>query len=73
MKTIVNKTTKALRVPLPHKKVLHLGPRKTGHISVHDADHPPLKKMVEDGQIEIFDESGNEAIPQLGRREPFEH
>jgi len=74
MKTIVNKTSGPLRVPLPHSKVLHLGPKQTGHVSVHDAGHPPLKKMVEDGQLEIWDGSGNEAIPQAGRgRQPFEH
>ena len=63
MKTIVNKTTDALRVPLPQGKVLHLGPRQKGHVAVHDADHPPLKKLIEVGQIEIFDEAGNEALP----------
>ncbi len=72
MKTIVNKTTDPLRVPLPHGKVLHLGPRQSGHVAVHDADHPPLKKMIEDGKLEIFDESGNEAIPPMGRREPYD-
>ena len=74
MKTIVNKTTGPLRVPLPLGKVLHLGPKKKAHVAVHDADHPPLKKLIEDGQLEIFDESGNEAVPPVGRgREPFEH
>ena len=74
MKTIVNKTAGALRVPLPQHKVLHLGPKQTGHVSVHDADHPPLKTMIEAGQLEIWDESSNEAIPQMGRgKEPFEH
>ncbi len=72
MKTIVNKTSGPLRVPLPQGKVLHLGPKQTGHVAVHDADHPPLKKLIEAGQLEVFDESGNEAIPQMGRREPFE-
>ena len=73
MKTIVNKTTGALRVPLPLGKVLHLGPKQTGHVSIHDADHPPLKKLIEGGQLEIWDDGSNQAVPQLGRgREPFE-
>jgi hypothetical protein len=73
MKTIVNKTAKALRVPLPHGKVLHLGPRKSGHINVHDADHPPLKKLVEAGEVEIFDDLDNEAIPDPRHEKyPFE-
>ncbi len=75
MKSIVNKTHGALRVPLPQRKVLHLGPLKTGHIADHDADHPPLKKMLEAGEIEIFDESENEAIPPAvpHGKPPFEH
>ncbi len=73
MKTIVNKTHGALRVPLPHGKVLHLGLNQSGHVSVHDADHPPLKKLVEEGKVELTDEAGNEAIPELGRgKRPFE-
>lgn len=63
MKTVANKTHEALRVPLPHGKVLHLGPNKTGHVSPHDVDHPPLQKLIEAGKLEIYDETGNEAIP----------
>ncbi len=73
MKSIVNKTHGALRVPLPNGKVLHLGLNKTGHVSVHDADHPPLKKLAEAGKIEILDEAGNESIPEMGRgSRPFD-
>ena len=73
-KSIVNKTLKALRVPLPRGKTLHLGPRKTGRISAHDVDHPPFQKMVEAGDVEILDEAENEAVPTPGRRgeSPFE-
>ena len=67
MKSIRNRTERPLRVPLPRGKVLHLGPRQTGHVSSHDVGHPPLKKMVEAGQLEIRDEAGNEAIPETGR------
>ncbi len=72
MKTIVNKTHGALRVPLPLGKKLHLGLNQSAHVSVHDADHPPLQKLVEEGKVELFDGSGNEAIPEAGRKQPFE-
>ncbi len=73
MKTIANKTHGALRVPLPHGKVLHLGLNQTAHVSVHDADHPPLQKLVEEGKVELLDEAGNQSIPEPGRGKfPFE-
>ena len=56
VKTISNKTARPLRVPLPRGKTLHLGPRKTGQIASEDAEHPPLKKLVEAGEIEILGE-----------------
>lgn len=56
MRAVTNKTTKPLAVPLPRGKVLRLGPRKTGQISSDDVDHPPLKRMVEAGEIEIHAE-----------------
>lgn len=67
-KAVVNKTMKPLRVPLPQGKTLHLGPKQTGHVAVHDVDHPPLQKLVEAGEIEIVDERGNEAVPDMSRR-----
>ena len=74
MKTIVNKTHVALKVPLPHGKVLHLGLGKSGQISVHDADHPPIKKLIEEGKVVVFDERENEANPATMRRvrQPYE-
>lgn len=72
MKSIVNKTHGPLRVPLPKGKILHLGPNKTGQVSVHDADHPPLQKMVEAGQIELYDRD-NPSIPTPSSTEtPFQ-
>lgn len=63
MKTIRNKTTRPIRVPLPRGKTLHLGPRKEGQISTHDVDHPPLRKLVEAGEIEVLGE-GTEEVPE---------
>ena len=73
MKTITNTTVRPLRIPLPNKKVLHLGPRQSGHLSVHDVDHPPLKKLVEAGDVRIVDHGGNDAIPDPAQhgRVPF--
>jgi hypothetical protein len=56
MKTITNKTTRPLVVPLPRGKKLHLGPRKTGQITTEAAEHGPLKKLVEAGDVEVADE-----------------
>ncbi len=61
MKTVVNKTTKPLKVPLPRGKVLRLGPLKEGQISVHAVDHAPLAKLVEAGEIEIRDDGASAA------------
>lgn len=57
MKTIRNKTSRPLRVPLPRGKTLHLGPRKEGQVATHDIDHPPLQKLVGAGEIEVLGES----------------
>ena len=57
MKTVVNKTTAPLKVPLPRGKSLHLGPKKTGQIADAAAEHAAVKKLVDAGKIEIFDGS----------------
>lgn len=56
MKTIRNKTTRPLRVPLPGGKVLHLGPAKDGQIADPAAQHPGLQRLVQAGSIEILGE-----------------
>jgi hypothetical protein len=56
VKTISNKTHRPLSVPLPRGKVLHLGPGRTGQIASEAAEHPPLKRLVEAGEIEILGE-----------------
>jgi hypothetical protein len=60
MKTIVNKTTRPLRVPLGGGKTLHLGPKKSGQITDPAADHPALRKLVDAGDIQIQGEAGSE-------------
>jgi len=50
---ITNKTNRPLRVPLPGGKKLHLGPGKTGQVTPKALDHPPLKKLVDEGELEV--------------------
>jgi hypothetical protein len=57
MKTVKNKTQRPLRVPLPRGKTVHLGPGKSGQITTEAAEHSGLKKLIEAGEIEVFDES----------------
>lgn len=54
MKIIRNKTRRPLRVPLPQGKTLHLNPNQTGQITDR-LDHPPLKKLIDAGEIEILE------------------
>jgi hypothetical protein len=60
MTTIANKTLKAIAVPLPRGKKLHLGPGKTGQVAASASEHPPFKKLVDAGEIQIV-EDGHEA------------
>ena len=55
MMNVSNKTQRPLVVPLPGGKKLRLGPGKKGQISPKAAKHPPLKKLVDDGELEILD------------------
>ena len=55
MATITNKTGNPLSVPLPGGKKLRLGPLKSGEISPKSIDHPPVQKLIEAGEVEIFE------------------
>ncbi len=50
---ISNKTKRPLRVPLPGGKRLFLGPGKTGQITPKAAEFPALKKLADEGSLEI--------------------
>lgn len=54
MAIITNKTRKSLSVALPGGKKLRLGPLKSGEISPKGIAHPPVQKLVEAGEVEIF-------------------
>ncbi len=50
---ILNKTTKAIRIPLSGGKRLFLGPGGLGQISPKAAEEPAVKALLDDGSIEI--------------------
>ena len=54
MMTIQNQTARFLRIPLSRGKVLRLGPRKEGQISVQDAERESVTSLVEDGTIKVM-------------------
>jgi hypothetical protein len=72
MKTVTNKTRAPIRIRLPGGKALYLGPFKTGQIRDQDASHPALKKLVEAGEIEIFDGRHQGGAGALGGTAPHE-
>ena len=53
MITILNQTSRFLRITLSRGKVLRLGPRKEGQISTQDADRDSVTQLVADGTIKI--------------------
>ena len=56
MKNVRNKSRSPLKIPLPQGKFLHLGPMKTGQMSDGAAGLPAVKKLIDEGQIEIVGE-----------------
>ena len=56
MKTVINKTHGALKVPLPRGKSLRLGLNQSGQISHNDVEHAPLQSLVKAGDLEIVDD-----------------
>ncbi|MCH8133352.1 MAG: hypothetical protein IIA30_12440 [Myxococcales bacterium] len=55
MKTVINKTRKPLRIPLPGGKALFLGITQEAKIRDDALEHAPVKKLLEMGDIEVFD------------------
>ncbi len=62
---ITNQTPKPIAVPLPRGKKLHLGPGKSGQIAANASEHPPLKKLIDAGEIAIVD-LGSESVEGTG-------
>jgi hypothetical protein len=55
---IINKTKRPIAIKLPGGKVLRLGPGNTGQITAKAAEHPPVKKLLEEGVIEVSGDGG---------------
>lgn len=55
---ILNKTPRPLKISLPRGQVLRLGPRMTGQISAKAVEHEAVKKLLEEGVIEIVGDGG---------------
>ena len=51
---IKNTTKRPLKVPLPGGKRLFLGLGGTGQIAPKAAEHPPVKKLIDDGELEVL-------------------
>ena len=54
MITLLNQTSKFLRIALSRGKVLRLGPRKEGQVSSNDAGLDSIKRLVDDGSIKVM-------------------
>ena len=54
MITILNQTSRFLRITLSRGKVLRLGPRKEGQISTQDADRDSITQLVAEGAIKVM-------------------
>lgn len=63
MSEIINKTKKAVSVPLLRGKTVFLGPGQTGQVAPKALENPKLQALVEDGTIEIV---GSQARPDAG-------
>jgi hypothetical protein len=63
-----NTAKRPLKVPLPGGKRLFLGIGGSGQITPKSAEHPPVKKLIEAGELEITDSShaGVETITGQG-------
>ena len=56
MKTIINKTRRPLKIKLSQGRGLRLGPSKEGQIATHDAERESVQRIIEAGEVEIFDD-----------------
>ena len=70
MKAIRNNTRKPIKILLHGGRVLHLGPNKTGQVSDHDAQRPSFKKLVEQGDVSLLDETVEDDASPAERKGP---
>ncbi|MDG1899064.1 MAG: hypothetical protein P8I74_04290 [Phycisphaerales bacterium] len=63
---IRNTAKRPLKISLPAGKRLFLGIGGTGQITPKAAEHPPVKKLLEAGDIEITDAGHAGAVKSTG-------
>ena len=63
---IKNNTRRPVKVPLPGGKRLFLSPNGVGQIMPKDADHPPVKKLIDAGDVEIIGGGRTKGAGDLG-------
>lgn len=77
MKSVLNKTRRPIRIPLPGGKTLHLGLAARGQVPDEALDRPAIKKMIEAGEIEVFEQDRQTLAAETGstriRRTPQGH
>lgn len=57
MKTVTNNTRKPIRLRLPGGKTLFLGVTQRAPLREEALEHPPVKKLIDAGDIVILDGS----------------
>ncbi len=67
MKTIANRTHRPLKIRLRGGKVLHLGPGKSGQIADDAADEPPVRRLIDSGEVEIVGEGSSHVAGGAGQ------
>jgi hypothetical protein len=55
MRTVKNLSATPIRISLPGGKTLHLGPGKSASIRDGATDHPALKRLCDEGLVELGD------------------
>ncbi len=61
MKTVLNRTSRPIRVSLPTGGILHLGPHREGHIQDRAVEGAGIQRRLLVGDIQILD-SESDAI-----------
>ena len=61
MKTVLNRTSRPIRVSLPTGGILHLGPHREGHIQDRAVEGAGLQRRLRVGDIQIFDSESDES------------
>ena len=59
MKTLINKSRKPIRIPLPGGKIMFLGPGKSGQISDRHAALPAVQTLIDAGSVAVAGESAH--------------